>query len=53
MRFCVPTTYGLRVPLLLVTGAKPATRGEENHLLTGAALGFFQPLGGFSRDTAS
>lgn len=50
----VPRPYGVLVP-----GAPfchdqlaPAVGGEEYHFLAGAALGFSQPLGGFSRDDA-
>jgi hypothetical protein len=39
-------------PRSATTELAPAVGGEEYHFLAGAALGFSQPLGGFSRDDA-
>jgi hypothetical protein len=48
--FLVPTAFLFQVPRSATTELAPAVGGEEYHFLTGAALGFSQPLGGFSRD---
>jgi hypothetical protein len=50
--FLVPTAFEFRVPRSATTELAPAVGGEEYHFLAGAALGFSQPLGGFSRDDA-
>jgi hypothetical protein len=53
LRFFVPTTLCLRVPRSATTGPGRSQETRGSTPSPGSALGFSQPLGGFSRSTAT